>query len=161
MKKVLFVCLGNICRSPLAEAIFADLIIKKGLENDIQVDSCGTAAYYVGDNPDPRTIQVAGDHNIAISHRGRQLSQSDFAEFDFIVGMDKSNYQNIESVNPTGSRIYLMRDFDTVGKGLDVPDPYYGGDEGFEEVYQILVRSSPQLLKFVQDNQKSTFIKAR
>lgn len=152
MKKVLFVCLGNICRSPLAEAVFADLVRKKGLKNKLETDSCGTAAYHVGDNPDPRTIDVATKHKIPVNHVGRQLHSSDFSSFDFIVAMDKSNYQNIAAINSASNKIHLMRDFDSVGKGLDVPDPYYGADDGFEEVFQIVNRCSPNLLKFVQDN---------
>lgn len=152
MKKVLFVCLGNICRSPLAEAVFADLVREKGLKNKLETDSCGTAAYHVGDNPDPRTIDVATKHKIPVNHVGRQLHSSDFSSFDFIVAMDKSNYQNIAAINSASNKIHLMRDFDSVGKGLDVPDPYYGADDGFEEVFQIVNRCSPNLLKFVQDN---------
>jgi protein-tyrosine phosphatase len=154
MIKVLFVCLGNICRSPLAEAIFNDIIIKNNLQEKIICDSCGTAAYHVGDMPDRRTIKVANLHGIKIDHRGRQLSKNDFTEFDYIIAMDKYNYQDIknleEKVNNSKSKVFLMREFDTDNYKADVPDPYYGDDKDFKEVFDILNISCNNFFEFIK-----------
>ena len=151
--KVLFVCLGNICRSPLAEAIFKDKLKKKRLESYFEVDSCGTANYHVGDPPDSRTIANAKKNGVTIDHCGRQFTANDLIEFDFILAMDKSNYQNILRLlkdKEHESKVMLMREFDTIGKGKDVPDPYYGGEKNFQEVFEILNRSSENFLNHVQ-----------
>jgi protein-tyrosine phosphatase len=141
--KVLFVCLGNICRSPLAEAIFKHKVSERGLDKAVEADSCGTSNYHIGDQPDPRTIANARQNGVAINHCGRQLSEEDFKMFDYILAMDKSNYQNILRLpisSAFSSKIKMMRDFDPVAKG-EVPDPYYGGQKGFQEVFDILSRS--------------------
>jgi len=151
--KVLFVCLGNICRSPLAEAIFKDKLKKKNLENYFEVDSCGTSNYHIGDRPDARTITNATKNGVTIDHCGRQLTVKDLQYYDHILAMDKSNHHNIlrlakdESLT---SKIMLMREFDTVGKGEEVPDPYYGGERNFQEVFEILDRSTENFLKHLQ-----------
>lgn len=152
MKKILFVCLGNICRSPLAEAIFDAKVKSKGLEGTFSSDSAGTANYHIGSAPDPRSVEVAKKHGIPINHKGRQISMQDSKEFDYILAMDASNFRNIiHALGEKPEGLYLMRDFDPENKGADVPDPYYGGQNGFEDVYQMLDRSIDELIDFISD----------
>ncbi|WP_298498523.1 low molecular weight protein-tyrosine-phosphatase [uncultured Algibacter sp.] len=137
MTKILMVCLGNICRSPLAEGI-----LKSKLSNDFIIDSAGTANYHKGSSPDKRSIAIAKKYGLDISNlKGRQFVISDFDSFDFIYVMDESNYQNVIKLGRS------KEDFDKVkyilnevypGKNFEVPDPYYGGDQGFENIYQML-----------------------
>ncbi|QDH79148.1 low molecular weight phosphotyrosine protein phosphatase [Echinicola soli] len=150
MIKVLFVCLGNICRSPLAEAIFNHQINELELNHKFQSDSCGTSDYHIGELPDERSMASAKKHGIAISHRGRQLNHADIRDFDYIIAMDSTNKKNIiqlmESYNLSHDRIYLMRDFQSKASSKEVPDPYYGGEDGFENVYQILNESIQEFI---------------
>jgi protein-tyrosine phosphatase len=149
--KVLFVCLGNICRSPLAEAIFKTKIHKHGLNGLFEADSCGTSNYHIGQGPDERTLMNALKNGVSIYHKGRQLSSEDLVVFDFIVAMDHSNHKNIlklETALQHGHKVKLIRSFDTE-PGDEVPDPYYGGEDGFQEVFEILDRSTDGLIKFL------------
>lgn len=142
-RKILFVCLGNICRSPLAHGIAEDIIKKEDLE--IEVDSAGTGSWHVGEHPCDRSIQVAKQHGIDISaQRARQVEKSDFIKFDLIIGLDDSNIENLKNmgcINPI-----KLRSFD--GSYEDVPDPYYfKGFDGFEEVYKIIEKGVKIMLK--------------
>jgi protein-tyrosine phosphatase len=140
MYKVLMVCLGNICRSPLAEGILKS----KVNPDQVFVDSAGTAAYHVGELPDERSISTAADHGIDLTdQRARQFVQEDFDRFDRILVMDKSNYQNVLKLAVTKehrSKVSLILDFLNDDR-VEVPDPYYGGMDGFEKVYQMLDQS--------------------
>ena len=147
--KVLMVCLGNICRSPLAEGILRHKAESQSI--DIEVDSCGTANYHVGEHPDPRSISKANDYGIDISTlHGRQFTISDFDTFDHILVMDKSNYQNITRLarnQKDVEKVEMMLNFSTPGLDQDVPDPYYGGIQGFENVYQMLDKASDSFIR--------------
>ena len=142
-------CLGNICRSPLAEGIFANLAEARGLSDRFRVDSAGTAAYHTGEPPDSRSVRVAAAHGIHLNSLARQVTRRDFDRFDVIVAMDRSNRRSLERTAPRrGDRaeIVMMRDYDPRAHDPDVPDPYYGGPGGFEQVYRILERSCEGLL---------------
>lgn len=150
MIKILFVCLGNICRSPMAEAIFAKKVKDRGLSSKISCDSAGTANYHLGDNPDHRTIKVATLHQVPIQHKGQQFKRADGDSFDYLIAMDASNMRNmLHELSYRHEGLYLMRDFDAEALGTDVPDPYYGDMRDFEEVYQILDRASEEFLEFI------------
>lgn len=153
MTRLLFVCLGNICRSPLAEAIFEHQIRQKGLRNEFFSESCGTANYHVGSPPDPRTLRNATKNGITIQHLGRQFHIDDFNRFDLILPMDRSNQTNLLKL-PTASlhvaKIKLMRTFDPVLPGADVPDPFYGGEADFQEVFDILNRTTDHLIEHLK-----------
>ena len=147
--KVLFVCLGNICRSPIAEGVGRRLGPELRPDLDLAFDSAGTSAYHVGEGPDRGSVKVCSQHNIDISkQRSRQLQSSDFQNFDYLVAMDESNRRNILSVAPAGSSatVVKLRDFDPNGKG-DVPDPWGGGIDGFHKVYDMVDRSMREFLK--------------
>jgi protein-tyrosine phosphatase len=157
--KILFVCLGNICRSPLAEAIFKDKIRNHALDAYFEADSCGTSNYHIGDPPDSRTIANARKNGVAISHLGRQLCTNDLEAYDYILAMDKSNYQNIlklANAQQYSGKVALMRNYDPVGKGEEVPDPYYGGEKNFQEVFEILDRSMEGFIKHLEEQYKVT-----
>ena len=154
MVKVLFVCLGNICRSPLAEAIFNHKIKQLGLKEKFFSDSCGTSDYHIGELPDERTILCAKRHDINIHHRARQLNRVDIREFDYLIAMDFSNKKNIQSLMDSfrleHDQIFLMREFQPNPDHIEVPDPYYGGEDGFENVYQILDNSIDHFLEHLK-----------
>ena len=147
MTRVLFVCMGNICRSPTAHGIFREQVRDAGLEAEIMIDSAGTHAYHIGEPPDPRSIETAHRYGIDISDlRARQVSTADFASFDYIFAMDRDNLERLLAQCPKNDqhKLRLMRAL--AGEELDVPDPYYGGDSGFDDVFQMLTAASSALL---------------
>ncbi|MEW9671189.1 low molecular weight protein-tyrosine-phosphatase [Ammoniphilus sp. 3BR4] len=152
MIKVIFVCLGNICRSPLGEGIFRELVKEKGWEKEFLIDSAGTAAYHVGKSPDPGSQRVALKHGFSIEgQRARQFSPNDLEGWDYIIAMDSSNRKNIERLGSVIGKLLLMRDFDHEGPGSDVPDPWSLGDEAFLETYLIVRRSCENLLDYIAE----------
>jgi len=132
---ILFVCMGNICRSPLAEGIFRHVATQAGLAGTVTIDSAGIGGWHEGDLPDGRSIATARRHGIDItSQRARRIRSSDFAAFDLIVAMDRSNVAELRRAAPDAGNIHLFGDI-ALGTGEDIPDPYYGGPEGFDAVY--------------------------
>jgi protein-tyrosine phosphatase len=156
MIKVLFVCLGNICRSPLAEGLFIKLIKDNSFESKLICDSAGTASYHIGELADSRTRKNAESHNINLVHKARQFKPIDYDEFDYILVMDESNLNNIDYIKTKQpkAKVFKMRYFDYDFKDEDVPDPYYMGEDGFENVFKILERSTNNFMEFLKQEHK-------
>lgn len=154
MIKVLFVCLGNICRSPTAHGIFAKQVLDQQLNQQIYVDSAGTGDWHVGEPPDTRAVQAAFQRGYDLSLlRARQVQASDFSEFDYIVAMDGDNMRNLLAICPDHyhHKINLLLDFGEHDTKY-VPDPYYGGREGFERVIDLIESSTEQLLIHIKNS---------
>ena len=150
----MFVCLGNICRSPLAHGVMEDLLIKRKMETKILVDSSGTGAWHVGNFPDSRVRATASKNNISLNHRAQQFKKEDFELFDLIFAMDDSVYQDIIHLAKDdfeGQKVKYFRKFDPLASDheLDVPDPYYGGDAGFVRVFDIVMRGCEEIIKIL------------
>lgn len=156
MKKILFVCLGNICRSPGAEAVFNTLIEKKGLENELQCDSAGTAAYHVGEPADSRMRQIGATRGYNLTSKARRVDPTrDFDQFNYLIGMDRQNVRDLRNIARNKNerkQIFLMTDFCSHQNYDSVPDPYFGGDAGFELVLDILEDACEGLLRKMQNN---------
>ena len=146
---VLFVCMGNICRSPTAEGVFRHLLQQKGHDHWIVTDSAGTHAYHIGEQPDHRSQQTALGRGIDLSDlRARKAVKNDFHEFDYVLAMDDDNYQLLENICPAGleDKLRLFLDFSEEYSETQVPDPYYGGEGGFEHVFDLVESASHGLL---------------
>jgi protein-tyrosine phosphatase len=146
--KVLFVCLGNICRSPTAEGVFRHYVEQAGLSDKISIDSAGTSDWHIGKTPDPRTQAAAAVRGYDLSKlRGRQAVPEDFKQFDLILAMDNSNLNNLQAIQPADGTAELALYLPRFGISPDeVPDPYYGGEDGFELVLDMLEQASQVLL---------------
>lgn len=150
---VVFVCLGNICRSPTAEGVFGSLVKSRGLEEFIYIDSAGTSNWHIGEPPDPRATEAARARGIDLSAlRGRQATASDFSEFDYVIAMDDDNYTNLSRLaNPDQQhKLHLFLDFASGVVEREVPDPYYGG--GFPHVLDLIENASEGLLNHIVEN---------
>jgi protein-tyrosine phosphatase len=152
---VLFVCLGNICRSPLARVIFEDHAEKRGVLHQLDIDSCGTGHWHVGEGADRRSVEIAQRRGLKLPHCARQLDPAaDFERFHWLIAMDRENRANVIAAGAPRERVHLMRSFDPATAGapereLDVPDPYYGEGDGFARVYDMLTAASVGLLDAV------------
>jgi protein-tyrosine phosphatase len=150
--QILFVCLGNICRSPTAEGVMRSLVVAEGLEDEIEIDSAGTGAWHVGSEPDARATDTARGRGVALTGTARQVRPADFEEFDLILAMDHSNLREVRQLAPDESsraKVRLLREFDPASvdsDDLDVPDPYYGGDDGFGRVFDLVLAACEGLL---------------
>ena len=151
MKKVLFVCLGNICRSPTAEGIFRTLVEREGLEKQIEIDSAGTGAHHQGESADPRMIHHAGQRGYQLTSVARGLVPNDLQEFDYILTMDQQNYRNTKNLATPDQvdKIMPITQFCKKFDHTEVPDPYYGGPDGFELVIDLLEDACTHLLSQV------------
>lgn len=148
MVRVLFVCLGNICRSPLAEGIFRHFVVQAGLAADIVIDSAGTHAYHIDEPPDARAQAVAARHGIDISTlRGRQVTATDLVQYDYILAMDAENLAALRRIaGASAANIRLLLEWTPASGYTEVPDPYFGGTNGFERVYDMLEDAARALL---------------
>ena len=142
--RILFVCMGNICRSPTAAAVMGSILREEGLENVVEVESAGTRGWHAGEPPDPRATAAARARGIALDGTARQVASADFALFDLLLAMDADNLRELKRLAPddeAATRVRLLREFDPDASRLEslaVPDPYYGGEDGFDHVLDLV-----------------------
>ncbi|MBT5381551.1 MAG: low molecular weight phosphotyrosine protein phosphatase [Phycisphaerae bacterium] len=144
---VLFVCMGNICRSPMAEALFVDQVERAGLSERFYVDSAGTGGWHAGEPPDARMTATAQARGVSMSGAARQVTLDDLGAFQYVLCMDSDNLHNVRALGDGDATIELMLSYHKQCGETDVPDPYYGGEEGFDRVYELLDVSTAALLK--------------
>ncbi len=156
MTRILFVCLGNICRSPTAEAVMHQLVRDAGLEGEISLASAGTGGWHVGNPPDERATTAAERRGFAMQSRAQQVTAADFDRYDLLIAMDRDNARTLRALAPSAeaaARVHLLREFDPASAGapdLDVPDPYYGGSDGFDHVLDLVEAACAGLLANVR-----------
>lgn len=156
MTRILFVCLGNICRSPTAEGVMRALVAQAGLEHSIELDSAGTGAWHVGSSPDERATTAASARGVALEGSARQVRTTDFKDFDLLIAMDSANLRDLRALahgDEERAKVRLLREFDPASAGagdLDVPDPYYGAGDGFAKVFDLVHAACEGLLAQVQ-----------
>lgn len=153
MINILFVCMGNICRSPSAEGFFAQALEQSDYKDLVTIDSAGTHSYHVGHAPDSRAVAAASGFGVDIAHlRARKVSVSDFHNYDLIVAMDRSNFFDLQAIQPAGSAasLKMMMTYHPEGRPEEVPDPYYGGIDGFTYMCELLESATAGLLKDVE-----------
>ena len=151
MKSVLFVCMGNICRSPTAEGVFRKLVTNAGRESEFRIDSAGTIGYHAGEMADRRMRAAAQQRGYSLESRARRIEFSDFERFDLIVTMDEANFRDVQEMNPgVGARVVRMCDYCEKYEEAEVPDPYYGGEAGFQRVIDILEDACGNFLREIR-----------
>ncbi|MGW2015812.1 low molecular weight protein-tyrosine-phosphatase [Streptomyces sp. NPDC001927] len=151
--RVCFVCTGNICRSPMAESVFRARVEEAGLADTVEVDSAGTGGWHEGHAADPRTVAVLEDHGYASGHTARQFRASWFPALDLVIALDEGHVRELRRLAPTpedAAKVRLLRSYDPAADDLDVPDPYYGGTDGFEECLEMVEAASEGLLAAVR-----------
>ncbi len=151
--RILFVCMGNICRSPTAQGVFRKLLERDGLAGMVETDSAGTHAYHIGQPPDPRTQQTALRRGIDLSDlRARLVEPEDFLRFEYVLVMDQDNYHNAAHICPPGKehKLLLLMDFAPELRTREVPDPYYGGSSGFDRVFDMVEAAAEGLLQEIK-----------
>lgn len=149
--KVLFVCMGNICRSPVAQGVFEDVVRRKGLEDEVEVDSAGTGAWHVGSAPDDRAIESAAGRGLDISaQRARKISPEDCERFDYVLTMDEENYRAVSAMCGGSAVVRRFLDFAAGSPEREVPDPYFGGQDGFERVIDLVEAASEGLVEYIR-----------
>jgi protein-tyrosine phosphatase len=155
--RLLFVCLGNICRSPTAEGVMRSLIAEANMEEEVLIDSAGTGAWHVGSAPDGRATAAAGKQGVTLAGQARKITPQDYERFDLILAMDDSNLRDLHALAPDAearAKVRLLREFDPASASegdLDVPDPYYGGEDGFGTVFALVDAACRGLLGEIQD----------
>ena len=158
MIRVCFVCLGNICRSPIGEAVFRHLVNEAELGARIEVESAGTAGYHTGDAPDPRARAAGKRAGIHVGGRAQQFSAKDFERFEYVVAMDSSNLNDLRAIAPSpvaAKKVRLMRSYDPEAPAnAPVPDPYYGGDDGFDHVLELCQSAARHLLQRIREEHR-------
>lgn len=150
-RSVLFVCLGNICRSPTGEGVLQHLVQDRGLEQQIRVDSAGTIGYHEGNQADSRMRDHASKRGYSLESRSRKIVEADLESFDLIIAMDRSNFSDIMSIDSEALNVRLLSDYLDDNWPKDVPDPYYGGAEGFETVLDMIEAACPEILQYLLD----------
>jgi len=154
MINILFVCMGNICRSPSAEGFFATALEKSAYKDLVSIDSAGTHSYHIGHAPDQRAVETAARFGVDIAHlRARKVSGADFHDYDFIIAMDRSNFEDLRDLQPAGSKAHvtMMMTYHPEQHPIEVPDPYYGGMDGFTYMCKLLESATAGLLNDVEE----------
>ena len=153
VRRVLFVCLGNICRSPTGEGVLRRVVERRGLAEVVEIDSAGTGAWHAGEPADRRMRSAAAERGYELTSRARQVSAGDFDHFDLIVAMDRANLGDLRGLDPGDARaeLRLFSDFLPPGSPEDVPDPYYGGPQGFDRVIDLIEQGAETLLDHLLD----------
>ena len=149
--RVVFVCLGNICRSPMAHGLFAHLVKEAGLDGRIEVDSCGTGSWHVGEPPHRDTQRILERHGIQLHHHARQIERADLEEADYLIALDRSNLADLQLMEPKRAEVGLLLDYAPDVPHRDVPDPYYTGR--FEEVFEMVEAGCRGLLAYIRQRE--------
>jgi protein-tyrosine phosphatase len=158
MLRLCFVCLGNICRSPIGEGVMRHLLREAGLEGAVEVDSAGTAGYHAGEPPDARARAAARRFGVEVGGRARQFERADFERFDYVLAMDRTNFEDLGELAldvTARKKLHLLRSFEPgAPPGASVPDPYYGGDDDFDDVVRICLSACAALLEQLRREQR-------